>query len=269
MPPIGETLREARLRQGIDIVDVEQATKIRARYLRALESEEFEHLPGPTFVRTFIRTYADHLGLDAQLLVEEYRSRHEEAPAAEELQPFTPQPSQRGGREPRGRPRPPSASRGTVIGGVAIAALAVLLLIGLLAGGEEEPDDEGAAAQPGERRGEDGPTRKGGDGAARGKGRAGGEGSSTGEPLELRVTPLAETYVCVDDDAGKRLFEGIIAGPETFRADEALLVNFGNTQVELELNGEPVDVERGSNPVGLEFSGDGQEELSEGERPCT
>ncbi|MBA2567065.1 MAG: helix-turn-helix domain-containing protein, partial [Thermoleophilaceae bacterium] len=74
MPPIGETLREARLRQGVDIAEVEQATKIRAKYLRALEAEEFDRLPGSTFVRTFLRTYAEYLGLDPQMLVEEYRA---------------------------------------------------------------------------------------------------------------------------------------------------------------------------------------------------
>ena len=47
MPEIGETLREARMRRRIDMAEVESATKIRAKYLRALESEEWELLPGP------------------------------------------------------------------------------------------------------------------------------------------------------------------------------------------------------------------------------
>src|SRR5215207_1161807 len=63
MPSIGETLREARMRQRLDIADVEDRTKIRAKYLRALENEEFGMLPGPTFVKTFLRTYAELLGL--------------------------------------------------------------------------------------------------------------------------------------------------------------------------------------------------------------
>ena len=73
MPNIGDTLREARMRQHLDIADVESRTKIRAKYLRALENEEFGMLPGPTFVKTFLRTYAEALGLDPQALVEEYR----------------------------------------------------------------------------------------------------------------------------------------------------------------------------------------------------
>src|SRR3954464_4640573 len=77
MPGIGETLREARMRQRLDISDVEQRTKIRAKYLRALENEEFGMLPGPTFVKTFLRTYAEQLGLDPHALVEEYRGNYE------------------------------------------------------------------------------------------------------------------------------------------------------------------------------------------------
>src|SRR4029078_13032011 len=77
MPEIGDQLRETRMRQRIDITEVEAATKIRAKYLRALENEEWDLLPGPTFVKTFLRTYADYLGLDARNLVEEYRVRYE------------------------------------------------------------------------------------------------------------------------------------------------------------------------------------------------
>ncbi len=74
MPGIGDQLRETRLRSRIDIAEVEAATKIRAKYLRALENEEFGLLPGSTFVKSFLRTYAQYLGLDAHLLVEEYRA---------------------------------------------------------------------------------------------------------------------------------------------------------------------------------------------------
>ena len=70
MPEIGATLREARMRARIDISEIESETKIRAKYLRALENEEWDLLPGPTFVKTFLRTYADYLGLDSRLLVE-------------------------------------------------------------------------------------------------------------------------------------------------------------------------------------------------------
>jgi cytoskeletal protein RodZ len=72
---IGSSLREARARQGLDVNELELRTKIRAKYLRALEEERFEQLPGHTYVKGFLRTYADALGLDGQLYVDEYNSR--------------------------------------------------------------------------------------------------------------------------------------------------------------------------------------------------
>lgn len=73
---IGNSLREARHRQQLELTEVEQATKIRARYLRALEEEAFDVLPAQTYVKGFLRTYADWLGLDGQLYVDEYNSRY-------------------------------------------------------------------------------------------------------------------------------------------------------------------------------------------------
>jgi cytoskeleton protein RodZ len=73
---IGNSLREARRRQQLELGEVELATKIRARYLRALEEETFDLLPAQTYVKGFLRTYADYLGLDGQLYVDEYNSRY-------------------------------------------------------------------------------------------------------------------------------------------------------------------------------------------------
>ncbi|TML73142.1 MAG: helix-turn-helix domain-containing protein [Actinobacteria bacterium] len=80
---IGSSLREARLRQGLDFPELEQATKIRGKYLRALEDEQFDVLPAQTYVKGFLRNYAEYLGLDGQLYVDEYNSRYvlgEDAP---------------------------------------------------------------------------------------------------------------------------------------------------------------------------------------------
>ena len=73
---IGTSLREARLRQALDFPEIEQATKIRPKYLRALEDEQFDILPGQTYVKGFLRTYAEYLGLDGQLYLDEYNSRY-------------------------------------------------------------------------------------------------------------------------------------------------------------------------------------------------
>src|SRR5947209_8146536 len=119
------------MRQQIDIAEVEAHTKIRAKYLRALEDEEFGSLPGPTFAKTFLRTYAEFLGLDAQLLVEEYRAEHEPRGEAE-LQPFAPaaqrRPRERRPRGPSGPPGPGTAL--LVIAGVVLVIFAILGLTG-------------------------------------------------------------------------------------------------------------------------------------------
>jgi hypothetical protein len=88
---IGNSLREARLRQGLDFPEIEQATKIRGKYLRALEEEAFEVLPAQTYVKGFLRSYADYLGLEGQLYVDEFNSRYVRGELEEEEeQPFRP-----------------------------------------------------------------------------------------------------------------------------------------------------------------------------------
>jgi cytoskeleton protein RodZ len=72
---IGNSLREARLRRQVDFAQAELATKVRGKYLRALEEEQFDLLPAQTYVKGFLRTYAEYLGLDGQLYVDEYNSR--------------------------------------------------------------------------------------------------------------------------------------------------------------------------------------------------
>jgi cytoskeleton protein RodZ len=73
---IGSSLREARLRQAVELPEAEAATKVRAKYLRALEEEQFDVLPAQTYVKGFLRAYAEFLGLDGQLYVDEYNSRY-------------------------------------------------------------------------------------------------------------------------------------------------------------------------------------------------
>ena len=72
---IGSSLREARTRQELDFAVLEERTKIRPKYLRALEDEQFDILPAPTYVKGFLRSYAEALGLDGQPFVDEYNSR--------------------------------------------------------------------------------------------------------------------------------------------------------------------------------------------------
>src|SRR5919202_1593974 len=131
MQDIGATLREARMRARIDISEVESATKIRAKYLRAIENEEWEMLPGPTFAKSFLRTYADYLGIDGRLLVEEYKMRHEPLPDHAELQALGPPRPERRLRAPR----PPRIPRGWLIGGSVLGLLGVLIVLGSIGNG--------------------------------------------------------------------------------------------------------------------------------------
>jgi cytoskeleton protein RodZ len=116
---IGNSLREARLRQGLDFPEIEQATKVRPKYLRALEDEQFDILPGQTYVKGFLRTYAEYLGLDGQLYVDEYNSRY--VHADEETPLRTRSASSLGGRAG------PQFESSVVL--VAIAAIGILTLL--------------------------------------------------------------------------------------------------------------------------------------------
>ena len=81
---IGTSLRRVRERRGLELTDVERETRIRTRYLKALEDERFELIPGAAYAKGFLRTYADYLGLDADRFVDELTVRlpsEEEVPA--------------------------------------------------------------------------------------------------------------------------------------------------------------------------------------------
>src|SRR6266481_1870321 len=122
---LGTSLREARSRQGLDFPQAELATKIRGKYLRALEEEQFDALPAETYVRGFLRTYADFLGLDGQLYVDEYDSRF----AADAFDDAPARPS---------RPRSRELSferRAIVLALVGVSALAALVIVAWKFGG--------------------------------------------------------------------------------------------------------------------------------------
>jgi cytoskeleton protein RodZ len=128
MPEIGATLREARMRARIDISEIEAETKIRAKYLRALENEEWGLLPGPAYVRSFLRTYAEALDLDAKLLLEEYKLRHER-PSDHDLMPIG-APRRRGGGRGGPRREPRRIPTGAVVGVILLLLVGALYLLG-------------------------------------------------------------------------------------------------------------------------------------------
>ena len=72
MTGLGEALRNARTASGYTLEDVERETRIAQRYLIALENEDTAALPAPVYTRGFVRTYARHLGLDPDALLNQF-----------------------------------------------------------------------------------------------------------------------------------------------------------------------------------------------------
>ncbi len=126
--PIGEVLKRARSRQRIEIQTVEDQTKIRTKYLRALENEEWDVLPGHPYAKGFLRTYAKFLGLDGDALVDEYRRTVESTLGANAPVQFAEPVLERRRRlaEEPGRRWPVRAG---VIGAIAVAAVVAVLLV--------------------------------------------------------------------------------------------------------------------------------------------
>jgi hypothetical protein len=244
MPEIGETLREARMRRRIDMTEVETATKIRGKYLRALENEEWDLLPGPTFVKTFLRTYAEYLGLDARLLVEEYRQRYER-PSTQDLTPFS---ASRASRA-RGRAR---RRRAAALGPLAVIGACAAVLLGALWALGQWGSDETEAPPPSALE-EPTPTAT-----------PGGSGDEE-EPREterrprrvrLQLVATAPVYVCLVDARGRQVIDEETLDADTPRrtyVSRSFRTNFGNNNVSMRVNGRTYRVEPSTEAIGYEL----------------
>jgi cytoskeleton protein RodZ len=130
---IGNTLREARVRRNLTLQQVEEDIKIRVKYVQAMENEDWDVMPGVTYVKGFLRTYATYLGLDPEVIIGEFRSRAM-APSAEHHEPF-------GGSSVIGKPH---SHRGrntiVIVAIVCLIALGAIYALGLRnGGGSDEP----------------------------------------------------------------------------------------------------------------------------------
>ncbi len=123
---IGNTLREARVRRNLTLQQIEEDTKIRVKYVQAMENEDFDVMPGATYVKGFLRTYSEYLALDPEVMLDEYRSRG--VKTAEIQEPF-------GGVSMLGAPRS-HRGRNTVVF-VAVICLLVLGVIWILGRGSD------------------------------------------------------------------------------------------------------------------------------------
>src|SRR4051812_7955443 len=253
MPEIGETLREARMRRRIDMSEVETATKIRAKYLRALESEEWELLPGPTFVKTFLRTYAEYLELDARLLVEEYKQRYER-PSGMDITPLNLR-AQR-----RTRRVAPRIGPGLVIVLGIVALLAALYLLGV-SGGDDEPQPPTAVGTPA-------PSKKK-KAAQKAKKRK----QAPARPMRVRIVATGQVYVCMEDARGRAVIDKktLQAGQRTrtFRG-RRFKVTFGTAAARIRQNGKTYRVATSKDPVGYALrSGRRPQRITRGLAGCT
>jgi helix-turn-helix protein/uncharacterized protein DUF4115 len=255
---IGEVFREARRRREIDLAEVEQATRIRPRFLRAIEAEEWDVLPGGVYTRGFIRAYAAFLGLDGDRLAEDYRETVEGA-SREWTSPEAEHPASPPFRARRRLASGCLPGRAWLVGAgvVGIAALAIVVLPG---GGSVTRN--GAGKRP------NSSSATTGDAANRRLGRRNHPG------LSMRLAASAEVWVCVLDGRGRRLVDGRIleegaeAGP--FRSG-SFTVSFGNGAVSMTIDGKEAEIPPTSSPIGYAVDASGKlVELSESERPtCT
>jgi cytoskeleton protein RodZ len=248
---IGSVFREARNRRKVDLSEVEAATRIRVRYLRAIENEGWDGLPGGVYTRGFIRTYAGFLGLDGERLAEDYRTSVEAGPRGAAPEPVA---ASAPPRPERRWPLPPA-------GWVAVAAVllvAVIAIVAIPGGGGDGGGGGVSRGKPGQ--GEDQRRKQRPQPSSRG--------------VSVRLAASAEVWVCVLDAQGKPLVDGQIleTGAEEgpFRSG-SFTVSFGNGEVSMLIDGREAEIPTTSSPVGYSIdSSGGLTELAETERPtCT
>jgi cytoskeletal protein RodZ len=260
MPEIGSTLREARMRSRIDISEIETETKIRAKYLRALENEEWDLLPGPTYVKSFLKTYAEALGLDARLLVEEYKLRHERLSDTDLSRPIGAAAAGRRRPEPRGLPP------GAIIGGCVLALLVGLFVLGKLTGGDDgEPDRSGTRstatvpASPGSA-----------VPATTTRTTATKPPASKPKTVRLTLRATSAVYVCLRAAGNRTLVRGETLQPGDSRGpykSSTFVMSLGNNGVVLRVNGKGVSVPASSGAIGLRITRKGRTRVPESQQP--
>ncbi|HEY7892980.1 MAG TPA: helix-turn-helix transcriptional regulator [Solirubrobacteraceae bacterium] len=253
MADIGATLREARMRARIDVSEIEAQTKIRAKYLRALENEEWNLLPGPTFVKSFLRTYANALGLDGKALVEQYRLAYERLDEGDFQVIVAPQRRPR----PRSGPRGTRSSRGYTIA-VGVFSVLILLLIVLLVTGK--PSKKTSATLK--------PTAT----STRGHATAATatRKSPTRSAVSLSLESTGQVYVCLIADYTRRAIPGLelSAGTRThtYHAQHFDLT-LGNNAVKMYVDGRALTVPPSSQPIGYAISANGRRRIPAAQLP--
>ncbi len=243
---IGTVLRKARSRRKVELSEVEAATRIRLRYLRAIEDEEWDVLPGGFYTRGFIRTYASFLGLDGERLADQYRGSVEKWSRTPSEGVAAARPDSTGSGSPRFGGVPIAAL--AVLGVLAVAVIAVVAIPG--GGGEGEPVSTPRPAGKTEEPRVPQPRKSG---------------------VSVMLSAGAEVWVCVLDGKGVELVDGQIleAGAEEgpFRSG-SFTVSFGNGEVSMRIDGREAEIPATSSPIGYSIDSSGAlTKLDEAERP--
>jgi cytoskeleton protein RodZ len=260
------------MRARIDVSEIEAQTKIRAKYLRALENEEWDLLPGPTFVKSFLRTYGNALGLDGRALVEEYKLHYEHpGDGIEPIQQAAVSAPRRARTRPGGAMRrgpgaapPPRTgpSRAYMAALGAIGILIVLLVYALLSGGSS-PSSKAPPSTPA-------PSARTTHPKQAHRARPAGTASATATLASLKLEPSGRVYVCLIGDGGRKRIPGEILTPEspepTYHAHRFELT-LGNDEVTLIVNGKAVTVPASSTAIGYAITRTGMRSLAESEAP--
>jgi cytoskeletal protein RodZ len=235
------------MRARIDIGEVETKTKIRAKYLRAIENEEWDLLPGPVYAKSFLRTYGDYLGLDSRMLVDEFRRRYER-PSDQELKPIASISRERE-RAARGPRIPP-----WLVIGVVLAAIVVALAIIGSGSNKKQPPVTGAETHrthhPKHHHRKAAPPKP--------------------KTVKVQLVPTGPLYVCAVNGAGKTLIN-----EQTFQPGQTvptltgqkILVTFGNNAVQMKVNGKSVPVTASSNAIRVSIDPSGEHPISSATRP--
>ena len=258
-PTIGQKLCEARADRGLELSAVERATKIRVKFLEAMEEDRWDDLPAPVYARGFLDIYARHLGLDHEAILDEYRRTVEG-----EREESIPQSVIKPGNLRQNRParRLPSIKVGPtakIIAGALVLVVVGLVIIGTVGGSDD---------------GDSGKSAKGKDSGASAAAPPASTTSTTSTTpsgqvsVELRAT--APVWVCLVDDRGTPVVDS-----ETLNADQTrgpfsasrFEVTFGNGSVEMTVNGRPARVPAVAEPIGYRITPNGVRTLDPSSQP--
>lgn len=258
-PTIGQKLRRAREERGAELSDVEVATKIRVKFLVAMEEDRWGDLPAPAYARGFLDIYARYLALDQQELLDEYSTtvegeRHEPLPGSV-IKPG-------GLRRNRPTRRMPSISFGPtakVVAGLLVLVVIGLVIVGLIGGSGGGGNEKGA-------KGKDAGTKA----ATPATSATTTTGTTPSDEVSVKLRATAPVWVCLVDERGTPVVDS-----ETLSADDSrgpfrsarFDVTFGNGSVEMTVDGQPAKIPQVAQPIGYRISPTGVRELAPSSDP--